>query len=362
MDPMHRLAAATGEHFQMEDGSYLVVPRKASEAEQLEGTAADGDVAFTLRRKRERLVGLLHPAAGEELDQEVVSKAASIVALYLQRRRVVFDDKQERSYDISYRVLPSSLRLSLSTGPASKNYAQMRCLKPAARRGAAKALVGEISKHIHEGKLEEALERTGQVHSLPGRYRELVAKGLLDGFARLGQEIREDDSFYIPRLLSAHRAFGAVLGELRPYLPPDALPRPQGRAALASIRGDYGQGKDIVADILSVTGHRVSDLGTNMAPEDIVKEIRADGPEMLVITGQVPITLRLATDLMARRNVCRAAVEELLELLKQAGLRDQLEIVLVGFAFSKDFARRLRVTAVCRTLRSLFGQFHRRSV
>ena len=278
---MDSLASTAGEHFRMEDGSYLVVPRKGSEADQLRENTQDGDIAFARRRKAEKLIGLLRPSGPEGIDEDIIKNAARLAALHLQQRRLVFDNKREGSFDLSFRILPSPLRVSLSVKPAARSEADRCSLRPSAKRAAARITVAEINELVEKGSMREAVAKARAVHSLPTELRGVIAGGVLAEFARLGREIREEQRFSIPRLLAAHRTFRAVLDQLKRYVEPDALPSFRGTVALTSIRGDLGQGRDILADILSVTGHRVTDLGANMAPEEIVRSLKKGTPETL---------------------------------------------------------------------------------
>jgi|GEM_PF-5122933 len=358
---MQRLASIAGDHFEMEDGSYLVVPRKGSEAEQLRRSTADGDVAFTLSRRPDQLVGLMRPALDGRIDEEVIRDAASIVACCLRKRKLVFDDKQEKCFHISFCIVPASFHVSMSTKPATKRYAQKRSLRPSAKRGIARTLSDELNADIQDGRLKDALEKAKEVHSLQHAYRELVAKSVLEAFLELGKDVSEDERFYIPRLLVAHKCYRAVLDELSPYLCPESLPAPGKKVAAASIRGDYGEGRDIVRQVLFATGHQVVDLGANEEPAAIAKRVEKSVPDMLVITALVPISIRLATDLFTRMKTCRRAVKELIELLKEEGMGDGVEVILVGYAFNKRFARSAGVRTVCRDLWSLFLEFHKRA-
>jgi methanogenic corrinoid protein MtbC1 len=357
---MQRLASTAGDHFEMEDGSYLVVPRKRGEAEKLSRSMTDGDVAFSLSRRPEELIGLMRPAADRQIDQQIIQTAANIVAFCLRKRRLVFDDKQEKSFRISFSVVPSSYDVSMWAKPATKQYLQKRSLRPSARRSVARTLSEEINADIQNGRLKGALEKAKEIHSLQPSYRELVAKGLLEGFLELGRDVGEDKRFYIPRLLAAHKCYRAVLEELGPYLSPGSLLAPGKRVAVASIRGDHGEGKDIVKQVLSATGQHITDLGADMEPTVVAERVEKNPPEVLVITGLVPISIRLASDLFTRKKRCRKAVKELLEVLKQQGIRDRMEVILVGYAFDKRFARSIGVRIVCRDLWSLFLEFHNR--
>jgi hypothetical protein len=93
-----------------------------------------------------------------------------------------------------------------------------------------------------------------------------------------------------------------------------------------------------------------------MDPEEIVRSLAKRVPEVLVITALVPINLRLASDNLSRTRGCRRAVRELMARLTQEGVRDRLEILLVGFAFNTKFGREMGVDTICRTLPKLFRE------
>lgn len=358
---MENLLSIGGEHFQMEDGSYLIVLTKNRQAEQLLQSMTDGDIAFSLSRNMDRLIGLLRPAGEQVIDAEIIRHAASVIAVQLRKKRLVYDDKHERSYRFLFRILPCSFHLSISVTPASRQYLETRSLRPSARRRVALALTGEIQSSIQKGDIQRALEKSEQVHFLQPRYRKTIVDGILKRFVELGKEISENERFYLPRLLAAHKSYRAVLNELKPYLQPDALPSPRTKAVLASIKGDYGQGKDVVADVLVATGHIVKDVGYDLEPAEILDAVRKERPELLVITALVPVSLRVATDLSTEGRISKRAVKDLVKLLKQQGLHDSVEIILVGFAFDKRFPKTVGIKILCRSLWSLFQEFYKRS-
>lgn len=358
---MQNLLAVAGEHFQMEDGSYLVVPTKNGHVEQLRQSMMDGDIFFSLSRNMDRLIGLLRPGPEKVIDSEIIEGAASVIAFQLRKRRLVFDDKHEKSYRILFCVLPCTFHLSLSVKPASTQYLETRSLRPSARKRVALALTEEIKASIRNGDIQRALEESDQVHSLEPRYRKMIVDSIINEFVELGKEISESKRFYLPRLLAAHKSYRAVLNELKPYLQADALPSPRTKAVLASIKGDYGQGKDMVADVLVATGHMVEDAGSNLEPSEILNAVKKEEPDLLVITGLVPVSLRLATDAQTEGKISKKAVRDLVKLLKQQELYNSVEIILVGFAFDKRFVKNIGIKTLCMSLWSLFQEFYKRS-
>jgi hypothetical protein len=151
------------------------------------------------------------------------------------------------------------------------------------------------------------------------------------------------------------------MNELQTDVAPEALAALQGRALLASIKGDHGGGKDVVADVLSALGYDVSDLGSNVEPEEIVSETKKIPAKVLIVTALMPISLRLAADRSNRIKTCRSGVTRMMSLFHERSSPERPDIVLAGFAFNRPFARRIGVETVCRTLRALLVEFHQRA-
>lgn len=357
---MSDLSHLPGEHYMLEDGSHLVVPAKAADADAVAERGEAGDVAFRLARRGGKFAGLLRPAEGKIVSEEALRRSAGLVALHLRRKRVAFDDKQKETYALLFTVLPGEFPVSISASPADANYAKKRSLRPSAKRSAAQALLAEINAAIRDGQIQDALEKAEEAHALPPRLRRVVAKGVLEEFLKLGKTTGEDQPFYLPTLLAAHKSYRAVLSQLEQYLESDELPAPKGRALLAPVAGDRGEGEHLVAEVLVATGRYVIEMAPGLPHGDIVEAVKEHSPGVLVLTGLVPISLRLATDEHERMKICRKGAKDLIALLKKEGLRERLEVVLVGFAFNSQFGKSAGADAVCRTLWSLYTEFHHR--
>jgi len=358
---MQNVLAIGKEHFQVEDGSYLIVLSKKSQNKQLLQIATDGDITFSLSRNMDRLVGLLRPVGEKVIDEQIIRSAASLIAAVLQKKKLVYDDKHERTYRILFKILHCPFYLSISVAPATRQYVERRSLRPAARKRVALAMIDEIKGSIQDGDIRQALLKSDRVHSFEPKYRKMIIDGVLKGFIELGKAISEKNRFYLPHLLAAHKSYRAVLNELKPYLQTDTLPCPRGKALLASIRGDYGHGKDLVADVLMATGHSVKDVGCNLEPVEIRDAVLKQKPQLLVVTSMVPVSLRSATDISAEGKTSKKAVKNLVKLLKQQDLLSRIEIILVGFAFDKRLAKAINVGTICRSLWSLFQEFYKRT-
>ena len=86
-------------------------------------------------------------------------------------------------------------------------------------------------------------------------------------------------------------------------------------------------GKNIVSILLRGAGYMVRDLGNDIEPGDIVAAVREDRPQFLGMSA-------LLTSTMAR-------MEDTVNALKEAGLRDSVKIIIGGAPVSEEYAAKI---------------------
>ncbi|MGQ9500754.1 MAG: cobalamin B12-binding domain-containing protein [Anaerolineae bacterium] len=138
----------------------------------------------------------------------------------------------------------------------------------------------------------------------------------------------ERKEYYLPELVVA----GEILKEIAELAKPKirgeaaAQAKPRGKVVIGTVEGDiHDIGKDIVAFMLEVNNYQVFDLGVDVPASKFVDKIREVNPEIVGMSG----FLTLAFDQM------RLTVEA----IKEAGLRDQVKIMIGGAPMDDDAAK-----------------------
>ena len=91
----------------------------------------------------------------------------------------------------------------------------------------------------------------------------------------------------------------------------------RGRVLMGTVQGDiHDIGKDMVTFLLEANGFEVRDIGVDQAPSSFVAHIREFKPAIVGMSG----LLTLAFD----------AMKATVEAIAQAGLRDQVRIMIGG--------------------------------
>lgn len=136
------------------------------------------------------------------------------------------------------------------------------------------------------------------------------------GMNVVGERFQAGD-YYLAELLLSAEIFKAAVAILDPYLAKAGPHEPLGTVVLATMRGDiHDLGKNIVATLLRAYGFDVHDLGVNVAPALLVEKVKQIRPDF------VGLSVLLTTAF--------GSMKEAVELLVQAGVRNQLTLLIGG--------------------------------
>lgn len=173
----------------------------------------------------------------------------------------------------------------------------------------------ELVDAIAEMRDEEAIELARQLLD-SGTPPEEVLEDCRKAMAIVGQRF-EDEEYFIPELILAGETLRAISEIVKPLMIGSADTAKNGTIVLGTVQGDiHDIGKDIVLFMLDVNGFEVFDLGVDVPPASFVAKVREVQPEIVALSG----FLTLSFD----------AMKETVEALQQAGLRDDVKIMIGG--------------------------------
>jgi trimethylamine corrinoid protein len=143
-----------------------------------------------------------------------------------------------------------------------------------------------------------------------------VVDALTDAIREVGDRFERMEVF-LPEMMLAAKAMQKALEPVAPYLEQLKEQRPpKGTVVMGTVEGDIHEiGKSIVALLLEVNGYKVHDLGPDVNALDFIKkaqEVQAD-----VIGASALMTTTMPGQ------------QEIIELLRDMGLRDRF-VVMVG--------------------------------
>ena len=187
-------------------------------------------------------------------------------------------------------------------------------------------LFQELSDAVVELEEERAAELAREVIEAEIDAYEAVDQGLAQGMERAGK-LFEEDEYFVPELLIAADAMYAGIEILRPHIKADSANVP-GKIIVGVVEGDtHDIGKNLVKIILEARGFEVYDLGRDVAPADFVAKARDLNADIIGLSTLMTTTM--------------AGMTRVVELLKEAGLKERVKVMVGGAPISPSFARKI---------------------
>jgi 5-methyltetrahydrofolate--homocysteine methyltransferase len=160
----------------------------------------------------------------------------------------------------------------------------------------------------------------------------IIMQGLTAGMQVVGEKF-ETKEYFIPDMLASAEAVGAAMDILKPILEASNV-ETKGKFAIATVKGDiHDIGKNIVAILLRGAGYEVNDLGSDVPTEKIVEVVREYKPDFIGLSALLTTTM--------------VAMGEVIEALKENGLRDKVKVLIGGAAVSDEYAQEIGADAYC---------------
>jgi len=151
----------------------------------------------------------------------------------------------------------------------------------------------------------------------------LVNEYMIPAMDEVGRRF-EANEYFVPELLISARAMKASLDIIRPLLTARG-DKPAGRVAIGTVKGDlHDIGKNLVASLLEGGGFEVIDLGVNVTPEKFIATVREKNANIIAMSALLTTTM--------------PSMRTTIEALKQAGVRDQVKVLIGGAPITQKYA------------------------
>jgi len=191
----------------------------------------------------------------------------------------------------------------------------------------AEEIYEKLAQAVLEGEPEEAEELAKQALEQGIDPLACINQGLMKGIQEVG-DLFSKGEYYLPELIIGADAMKAALDVLEPALVGDQKREVVGQVVLGTVEGDLHEiGKTLVGTMLTANGFKVTDIGVDKKPEDFIaaiKETQAD------IVGASAL---LTTTMLQQEKLIRA--------LEEAGLRDQVKVMVGGAPVTDQFAEKI---------------------
>lgn len=155
-----------------------------------------------------------------------------------------------------------------------------------------------------------------------------IENGLSPGMKIVGNKFMNGELF-LPEMLMAADAFNTAMVIFKPAI--EAVKKQlkcTGKVVLATVKGDiHAIGKNIVATVLETNGFEVIDLGVDQHSLEIIEQAKKNKADIIALSALMTTTM--------------PAQKEVINMLKEFGIRDKFMVVVGGGPVNKEWAREI---------------------
>lgn len=185
------------------------------------------------------------------------------------------------------------------------------------------SIIQEISEYLQKGRAKNVKQLVQQALDEGIDAKTILDEGLLNGMMVIGGKFKRNEVF-VPEVLVAARAMNAGVAILEPKLV-EMGNEPVGKAVIGTVKGDlHDIGKNLVAMMLKGAGLEVCDLGVDVEPTAFIEKAEEIGADVIGMSALLTTTM--------------TGMEEVVNLLKEKGLRDKYIVMVGGAPVNDSFA------------------------
>jgi corrinoid protein of di/trimethylamine methyltransferase len=185
-------------------------------------------------------------------------------------------------------------------------------------------ILEKLTQAVVDGEPEDAEDLAKQALAVGLDPLECINRGLTPGIDRVG-ELFATGEYFLPDLILGGDAMKAALSILEPALTGTQERQIVAKVVLGTVAGDLHEiGKTLVGTMLTANGFEVTDIGIDQPATEFVRAVKDTGATL------VGASALLTTTMLHQREV--------IEALKEAGLRDTVKVMVGGAPVTESWA------------------------
>ena len=182
----------------------------------------------------------------------------------------------------------------------------------------------KLAQAVIEGEPDDAEELARQALDQGLDPLTCINEGLTKGIQRVG-ELFASGEYFLPELIIGAEAMKRALAVLEPAMVGDQSREVVGRVVLGTVAGDMHEiGKTLVSTMLIANGFKVIDLGVDQSADQFIAAVKENDADI------VGASALLTTTMLQQKKI--------IEALEEAGLRDQVKVMVGGAPVTESFA------------------------
>jgi dimethylamine corrinoid protein len=156
---------------------------------------------------------------------------------------------------------------------------------------------------------------------------EIIEKGLAAGMNEVGVMF-ERGKLFLPHVMMAAGAMEEGVKVLEADMPKEAASKKLGVIVNGTVEGDvHDIGKSIVSTMLQSAGFEVHDIGRDVPLQNFIDKAKETNAQMIGLSALMTTTL--------------AGQKDVIEMLKEQGMRDKIKVMVGGAPATQTWADKI---------------------
>jgi 5-methyltetrahydrofolate--homocysteine methyltransferase len=185
-------------------------------------------------------------------------------------------------------------------------------------------LFGKMAESLIAGKVDEVTELTKEALDGGSSPQDILEQGLLAGMEVVGKRFKANEMF-IPEVLRCAKCMHGAMEILRPLLVKAGV-KTAGTFVIGTVKGDlHDIGKNLVGMMFEGAGFKVVDLGIDLEPQEFIDALKEHKATLFGMSALLTTTM--------------PKMGETINAIKEAGIRDQVKIMIGGAPVTAEYAK-----------------------
>jgi 5-methyltetrahydrofolate--homocysteine methyltransferase len=191
-------------------------------------------------------------------------------------------------------------------------------------------VLGNIAQTLIDGNIGKVVSLTKEALDGGISPQQILDKGLLAGMDVVGQRFKAEEMF-IPEVLRCAKCMHGAMEILRPLLAETGV-ESIGTFVIGTVKGDlHDIGKNLVGMMFEGAGFNVVDLGIDREPQAFVDAVKEHKAKIVGLSALLTTTMPM--------------MGETVKAIKEAGIRDQVKIMVGEDPVTASFAEKIGADA-----------------
>lgn len=181
----------------------------------------------------------------------------------------------------------------------------------------------ELAQSVIAGQGEQVKNQVKSLIEAGNSPLEIVSDGLIAGMDVVGVRFKAGE-MYVPEVLMSAKSMSAGLEMVKPLIAVTDQ-KSNGKILIGTVKGDlHDIGKNLVSMLIESGGFEVINMGVDISAEDFIAASIKYEPNIIGLSALLTTTM--------------PAMKEIIDLLKEKGLKDKIKVIIGGAPVSKEYA------------------------